>query len=175
MTESLSCDPMASLTMSVSGPSTDAQNEAMQYEYEVDEATGGRVVLGQGSFGTVFSTIDTITKRKMAVKEITEKNIEWVFFLLHIYITLSLSYFLISFHMHNYMCVISFLLPFSLPPCPSYDYSQFQSVQEEINLHRHLQHKNIVQYFGAQSTDGVFKIFMELVPGGLYIYVPVYM
>lgn len=93
--------------------------DVLEYEYEYEEGTDNKVVLGRGSFGTVYSAIDVVTKKKMAVKEIKES-----------------------------------------------DSGQFQSLQEEIQLHKHLQHKNIVQYYGATSEEGVFKIFMENVPGG---------
>lgn len=43
---------------------------------------------------------------------------------------------------------------------------QAQATQEDIKLHRHLHHKNIVQYYGASTEDGVLKIFLEFVPGG---------
>ena len=46
-------------------------DEDIQYEYEVDEQSGEKVLLGRGSFGVVFSAIDVVTKKKMAVKEIT--------------------------------------------------------------------------------------------------------
>ena len=37
-------------------------------------STGDRVVLGKGAFGTVYSAVDSVTKKKMAVKEIRESD-----------------------------------------------------------------------------------------------------
>ena len=41
----------------------------IDFEYELNEK-GQKVELGKGSFGTVLSGVDLVTRKKMAIKEI---------------------------------------------------------------------------------------------------------
>lgn len=60
------------------------EDDAVEFEYELDDRKQP-VILGKGSFGTVYSAIDLVTKKKMAIKEIQEKTAGYVFFMYYNY------------------------------------------------------------------------------------------
>ncbi|XP_066934989.1 mitogen-activated protein kinase kinase kinase 15-like isoform X2 [Clytia hemisphaerica] len=57
----------------VDGDDVLVDQDALEYEYEIDHQ-GNRVVLGRGSFGTVYAARNLSTNVTMAVKEIPEKD-----------------------------------------------------------------------------------------------------
>ncbi|NWJ11331.1 M3K6 kinase, partial [Crypturellus undulatus] len=114
----------------------------LEYSYEYSE-TGERVVLGRGTYGVVYAGRCLSNQVRIAIKEIPERDSRWV----------------------PRPCargsprtrgtrVVTPLCSFS------------QALHEEIALHKHLRHRNIVQYLGSVSQGGFIKIFMEEVPGG---------
>uniref|UniRef100_A0A914I5K0 Protein kinase domain-containing protein n=1 Tax=Globodera rostochiensis TaxID=31243 RepID=A0A914I5K0_GLORO len=54
---------------------TGAESDSLEFEYEVD-SNRERIVLGRGTYGTVYSARDITTQRSIVVKEIEVKNEE---------------------------------------------------------------------------------------------------
>ena len=68
---SLTAASNESQPLSLSSEATEETD--LEADYETDDQ-GSPLVLGRGSFGTVYSAIDRVTKKKMAVKEIVSSE-----------------------------------------------------------------------------------------------------
>ncbi|XP_071818726.1 mitogen-activated protein kinase kinase kinase 5-like isoform X3 [Apostichopus japonicus] len=62
--------------LAVNGDS-DLSNEVIQYEYDVDQS-GAKILLGRGTYGTVFAARDIVSQKQIAVKEVPIKDIREV-------------------------------------------------------------------------------------------------
>ncbi|XP_062510707.1 mitogen-activated protein kinase kinase kinase 15-like [Corticium candelabrum] len=56
------------------GQDIDQEEEGFPYEYEYDEKTNERVILGRGTFGVVYAGFHSSTKQRLAIKEVPEKD-----------------------------------------------------------------------------------------------------
>ncbi|KAK2114390.1 Mitogen-activated protein kinase kinase kinase 5 [Saguinus oedipus] len=145
----------------------DCESDSLEYDYEYDE-NGDRVVLGKGTYGIVYAGRDLSNQVRIAIKEIPERDSSW-----YIIQCLKcktggeewgfqrLEKRMASDRGLDYLMDAAYE---RLKEMRDIRYSQ--PLHEEIALHKHLKHKNIVQYLGSFSENGFIKIFMEQVPGG---------
>ncbi|KAK2149722.1 hypothetical protein LSH36_440g02047 [Paralvinella palmiformis] len=137
----------------------DIQQHTIRYEYEYDEKNN-KVLLGRGTYGAVFAARDLDTQVRIAVKEVPERNADSLS-TLTVHYTEDDPYY--GVQLGDYILQVSQsteIMAFN------YLYREVQPLHEEIALHSRLSHRNIVKYLGSISEDGMFKIFMEQVPGG---------
>ena len=85
----------------------------LQYEYEFDER-GERVVLGKGTFGTVYAGRELTTQVKIAIKEFKESSssecASTSTYVLYIYEYMSMCYVLCSVLCTSFLSSVRYIL-----------------------------------------------------------------
>ncbi|KAI4898971.1 hypothetical protein NFI96_025883, partial [Prochilodus magdalenae] len=148
----------------------ECDSEALEYDYEYDEL-GERVVLGKGTFGIVYAGRDLSNQVRLAIKEIPERDSRHSSAARHLRVIARVR--IVYQPKLSSTTVSCGQRPVTTNEgleddqhCSVGAARYSQPLHEEIALHKHLKHKNIVQYLGSISENGFIKIFMEQVPGG---------